>query len=159
RHGERSLELCFDAPLPYRVIIPDGPPGDAGGKARLERGAARGVIAAQADRDDADPFRVDVAAFFQEIDAGAAGFLIVVAQHEAAEADRFAGAWAVHDQHRNTALDQVGDASEVLDFLGHVEAIEEHDTWRARRFRVLRVDEVAGQAGALEWHLHDFDLD
>src|SRR5215470_16396238 len=71
-HRERSLELRLDAPLPYRVIVPDRAPGDASGKARLERGATRRVVTAEADGDDADPLGVDVRPFLQEIDAGAA---------------------------------------------------------------------------------------
>src|SRR5262245_23216408 len=103
-HRERSLELRLDAPLPYRVIVPDGAPGDASGKARLERGAARRVVAAEADRDDADPLGIDVGAPLQEIDAGASGLLVVVAQHQGAEADGLAGPGAVHHQHRDAAL-------------------------------------------------------
>ena len=66
------------------------------------------------------------------IDAGAAGLLVVVAQRHAAEADRLAGAGAVHHQHRNAALDEVGHAAQELDLLGDVEAVEEHHARRAR---------------------------
>src|SRR5262245_12692234 len=159
RHRERCLELRLDATLPNRVIVPDGAPGDAGGKARLGRGAARRVVAAEADGDDADPFGVHVRAPLQEIDAGAAGLLVVVAQHQPAEADRLAGARPVHRQHRNAALDQLRHAGEVLDLLGDVEAVEEHDARRARRLRVLRMHEIARQAPAFERHLDDLDLD
>ena len=157
-HRERRLELRLDAPLPYRVIVPDRAPGDAGGKARFERGATRRVIATKADRDDADPLRVDVRAPLQEIDAGAAGLLVVVAQDETAETDRLAGAGSVHDQHRDAALDQVGHAGDVLDLLGDIETVEEDDARGARRFRILRVHEIARQVLAFERHLDDLDL-
>src|SRR5262249_36417488 len=129
---QRCLELRLDAALPHRVIVPDRAPGDAGGKARLERGTARRVVAAQADCDDADLLAVDVIALFQEINASAAGFFIIVAQDEPAETDRLAGAGAVHDQDRDAAFDQVRHAGEVLDFLGDVEAVEEYDAGGAR---------------------------
>src|SRR5262249_30926106 len=141
------------------VIIPDGAPGDAGGKARLERGTAGRVVAAEADRDDADLPAVDVTSLFQEIDASAAGFFIIVAQDKSAETDGLAGAGAVHDQDRDAALDQFRHAGEVLDLLGDVEAVEEYDARRARRFCVLGMNEIAGQAFAFERHLDDVDLD
>src|SRR6202011_87338 len=112
--------------LPGAVIIPDRAPGDAGGKARLERRATRRVIAAETDGDDADAPYVDVAARFQIIDAGATGLFVIVAQRHAAKADRLAGARSVHHQYRNAALGQVGHAAQKLDFLGDVESVEEH---------------------------------
>src|SRR5262249_52801710 len=112
----------FDAPLPHPVIIPDRAPGDAGGEARLERGAAWRVIAAQADGDDADFLRIDVGSLLQEVDAGAARLLVIVTQYLAAEADRLAGARPIHDQHRDATLDQVRHTGHVLDLLGDVEA-------------------------------------
>ena len=125
----------------------------------VERGAARRVIAAEADGDDADLLGVDVGSLLQEIDAGAAGLLVVVAQHQPAEPDRLAGARPIHDQDRDAALDQVGHAGDVLDFLGDVEAVEEDDARRALGFRILGMDEIARQALALERHLDDLDLD
>ncbi len=104
-------------------------------------------------------FGVDVGSPLEEIDAGAAGLLVVVAQHQPAEPDRLAGARPVHDQDRDAALDQVGHAGEVLDFLGDVEAVEEDDARRALGFRVLGMNEIARQALALERHLDDLDLD
>src|SRR6516165_758324 len=157
RDRQRCLELGLDAPLPHRVIIPDGAPGDAGGKARLERGTARRVVAAEADRDDADLPAVDVTSLFQEIDASAAGFFIIVAQDKPAETDGLAGAGA--DQDRDAALDQLRHAGEVLDLLGDVEAVKEYDARRARRFRILGMNEIAWQAFAFERHLDDVDLD
>ena len=103
-------------------------------------------------------FGVDVGARLQIIDAGAAGGLVVVAQMHVAEADRLAGARPVHDQHRDAALDQVGHAAQELDLLGDVEPVEEHHARAAPAFRVLRRDEVAGQALALERHLDHLDL-
>src|SRR5262245_6468790 len=93
---------------------------------------ARRVVAAEADCDDADLPAVDVTALFQEIDASAAGFVIIVAQDQSAETDRLAGAGAVHDQDRDAALDQFRHAGEVLNLLGDVEAVEEYDARRAR---------------------------
>ena len=92
------------------------------------------------------------------IDAGAAGFFVIVAQRHAAEADRFAGAGAVHHQHRNAALHQIGHAAQKLNFLGDVEPVEEHDAGRARGLRILRRHEIARQLFALERHIDDFDF-
>ena len=114
------------------MVVPDGAPGDAGGEARLERCAARRVVAAEADRNDADFLGVDIGAAFEEIDAGAAGLLIVVAQDEPAKTDRLSGARSIHDQYRNAALDQVRYAGDVLDLLGDVQPVEENDARRAR---------------------------
>ena len=50
----------------------------------------------------------------------------VVPQVEIAEADAFAVARAVDDQAGDAARDEIGDAFEILNFLGHVEAVEEH---------------------------------
>ena len=122
-------------------------------------GAARRVVAAETDRDDADLVRVDVGPLFQEIDAGAARLLIVVAQDQAAETDRLAGARSIHDQDRNAALDQVRHAGDVLDLLGDVEAVEENDARPALRFRILGMNEIPRQVLAFERHLDDLDLD
>src|SRR5262249_15864747 len=103
RHRKRRFEGSLDAALPDRLVIPDRAPGDAGGEARIERRTARRVVTAQAYGDDADPFRIDVRALLQEVEARAAGHLVVVAQREAAEADRLAGARPVHDQTRAAA--------------------------------------------------------
>src|SRR5258708_17697674 len=157
-HRHRGLKAGIDALLPGAVIIPDRAPGDAGGEARLERRAAWRVIAAEADGDDADALWVDVAAPLQIIDAGAAGLLVVVAQRHAAEADRLAGAGAVHHQHPNAALHQVGHAAQKLDLLGDIEAVEEHDTGRARGLRVLGRHEIARKFLTLERHIDDFDF-
>src|SRR6202451_2044536 len=83
RHRHRGLETGIDALLPGAVIIPDRAPGDAGGKAGLQRGTTRRVIAAEADGDDADALYVDIAARLQIIDASAAGLLVIVAQRHA----------------------------------------------------------------------------
>ena len=94
----------------------------------------------------------------QIIDAGAAGLLVIVAQRHAAEADRLAGAGAVHDQHRNAALHQVGHAAQKLDFLRDVETVKEHDARRTRGLRVLGRHEIARQLFTLERHIDDLDL-
>src|SRR5262245_39499602 len=104
---ERGLELRLDPSVPYRGIIPDRAPGDAGGEARIKRRAARRVVAAEADGDDADLLGVDVGPLLQEIDAGAARLLVVVAQHQPTETDGLAGAGPIHDQHGDATLDQV----------------------------------------------------
>ena len=104
-------------------------------------------------------FRVDVRAPLQEIDAGAACLLVVVAQDETAETDRLAGAGPIHHQHRDAALDQVRHPGDVLDLLGDVETVEEDDARRARRFRIPGMNEISRQVLAFERHLDDLDLD
>ena len=47
-------------------------------------------------------------------------------QIEIAEADALAIARSVHDQAGDAARNEIADALEVLDLLGHVEAVEEH---------------------------------
>src|SRR5690606_14299611 len=86
RHGQRGLETRVDALLPGRVIIPDRAPGDARLEARLHGSAARRIIAAKADRHDADAIRIDIRTRRQIVEAGAAGDFIVVAHRHAAEA-------------------------------------------------------------------------
>ena len=77
----------------------------------------------------------------------------------AAKADRLAGAGAVHHEHRNAALNEIGHAAHILNFLGHVEAVEEDDARLALGHRILRVHEITGQAAVLERHFDDVDLD
>src|SRR6202035_3895331 len=156
-HRHRRLEARIDALFPGAVVIPDRAPGDAGSETLIQRRAARRVIAAKADGDDTDALYVDVAARFQIIDAGAAGLLVVVTQRHAAEAYRLAGAGAVHHQHRNAALHQIGHAAQKLNLLGDVEAVEEYDARWPRRLRVLCRHKIAGQLVALERHIDDFD--
>ena len=66
----------------------------------------------------------------------------------AAEADGLARAGAVHDQARDPAPHQIGHAAQIPQFLGDVEAVEEHDARGAREVGVLGVDKVRGQAPA-----------
>src|SRR5207248_7548195 len=132
--------------------------GYAGGKARLERCAAGRIVSAQADCDNADLVWADVPALLQKIDAGAARLFVIVAQYQPAESKRLTGARSIHDQDGDAAPDQIGHAGEVLDFFRDIEAVEEHDAGRRRGARILRVHEVAGQACALERHLHRLDL-
>ena len=103
-------------------------------------------------------FGIDVGARLQIIDAGAAGFFVIVAQRHAAKADRLAGAGSVHHQHRNAAPHEIGHAAQELNLLGDIEAVEEHHAGRARGFGVLRRHEIAWQLLALERHVDDFDL-
>jgi hypothetical protein len=51
-----------------------------------------------------------------------------------------------------------GTPRKKLDFLGDVEAIEEHDAGRSRGFRVLRRHEITWKFLALERHVDDLDL-
>ena len=159
-HGERGLELRVDALLPRRVVVPDRAPGDAGGKARLHRSAARRVIAAEADGDDADLLRhrrrraspgnrCRRCRPSRSRGAGTSPRKRIASPVPGPSMTR----------HRDAALDQVRHAAHVLDLLGDVEAVEEHDAGRARRCRVLRMHEIAGQAAAFERHLDDLDLD
>ena len=103
-------------------------------------------------------FESNVGALFQIIDAGAAGFFVIVAQRHAAEANRFAGSGPVHHQHRDAAADQIGHAAQKLNLLGDIEAVKEHHAGRSRRFGVLRRDEIAGQFFAIKRHVDDLDL-
>ena len=75
----------------------------------------------------------------------------------AAEADRLAGAGAVHDQAGDAALHQVGNAPQVLELLGDIKAVEKENAGRPLRAGVLRRHEIAGKVPALEGDLHDLD--
>src|SRR5262245_46810127 len=139
------------------MVIPDRAPCDARGKARFQRRAARRVVAAKADRHDADALRIDIVALLEVIDAGRAGGLVVMAQGETAKPDRLPGARTVHDQTGDAATHEIGHAADELKLLADVEPIEEHDTRGALRALVPWVNEIRRQALALERHLHDLD--
>ena len=78
-------------------------------------------------------------------------------QHEVAEADRFAVAGAVEQQHRDATLDHFRNAAEVLDFFGDIKAVEEqHD--RAFFARLLfGVHDDARQTGAFVGNFNVFE--
>ena len=82
-----------------------------------------------------------------------------MAQVLAAETDGLTGAGAIHDQHGNTALDQVGHTAHVLDFLGDIEAVKINHAGRLLRFGILRMHEITGQGAGRCWNLDDLDFD
>src|SRR5690606_15265692 len=129
RHRERrrlaGIELV-EAVLPCLPVVPLRAPGETAGEALLEGGGARRIVAAKADRHDADALRIDLGARGEIFVRGARVALGVVTQVEAAEAHALAVARAIDDQARDAARRQVRNALEVLDLLGDVEAVEEH---------------------------------
>ena len=82
-----------------------------------------------------------------------------MAQHVAAKTNRFAGAGAVHHQARNAALDKIGDAAHELNFLGDIEAVEEHHARRTFAFGIFRMHKVTGQTFFTHRHFNDFYFD
>src|SRR5450759_3156064 len=82
----------------------------------------------------------------------------VVTQVETAKADAFAIARAVHDQTSNATGNQIGNALEILNLLGDIEAVEEHH----RRHLATAVGRLGmhidrRQAGAVIGNLYVLD--
>src|SRR5512142_250783 len=89
-----GLGQSLETVLPDFLIVPLRAPGDAAGKALLERRRARRVVAAQADRHDADPPGIDLGPRCQIVEYRCRIMLGIVPQIEIAEADAFAVARA-----------------------------------------------------------------
>src|SRR5262249_58334479 len=110
--------------LPDRVVVPLRPPGDAAGVARFERGGARRVVAAEAQRHHADAALVELGAG-RKIFVGRRGVALGLGnQREVAKADALAVAGAVDDQAADAARGEIGHRIAVLNLLGDVEAVE-----------------------------------
>src|SRR6185437_15664523 len=111
---------------PDFLIIPLCAPGDATGEALLEGRRARRVIAAEADRHDANPLWVDLGPR-REIVVGRRGVTLgLMVQIKIAEPDAFAVPRSVHDQAGNAARSEISHALVVLNLLGDIEAVEEN---------------------------------
>src|SRR6185436_15365025 len=104
-----------EAVLPDLPVVPLRAPGDAAREALLEGGGARRVVAAQADRHDADAPRIDVRARCQPLPGRCSVALGIVPQVLVPEAHAFAVAGAIHDQAGDAARHEVGHALEILD--------------------------------------------
>ena len=97
RHRQRRHRAGIEqleAPPPGLVIVPLRAPGDAAGKAWLERGGARRVIAAEADRHHADALWIDLLAAGEILVGGGGVFFGLGDQRQAAEAHALAVARA-----------------------------------------------------------------
>src|SRR5204862_1987834 len=96
--------------LPDRVVIPLRSPRDAGGEARLERGGAGRVVAAQADRHHADTGGIDLRPRGEVLVGRGRVPLGLVVERQVPEADGLAVAGAVDEPAGDAARDQVGGA-------------------------------------------------
>src|SRR5215471_3879064 len=117
--------------LPDGVVVPLGTPRDAGGQPWLERRGPRRVVATEADGHHADAGGIDLRPRGEVVVGGCGVALGLVMQGQVAEADRLAVPGPVHDEAADAAGDEIGHALEVLDLLGHVEAVEEDQRGRA----------------------------
>ena len=115
------------------MIVPLRPPGDAASEARLERGGARRVVTAEAQRHHPNAARIELATAGEILVGGGGIALGLGDERQVAEAHALAVAGAVDDEASDAARGEVGDAVAVLQLLGDVEAVEEHHA--GRRFR------------------------
>jgi len=95
-------------------------------KARLERGRARGVVAAKAERHHADAPGVKLAAGSEILVSGGGIAFGLGDQRQIAEADALPVAGTVNDQATDAARGKVGNSVAVLQLFGDIETIEEH---------------------------------
>src|SRR5262245_10756382 len=113
-------------------------PGEAASETLLKRCRAWRVIAAKADRHDANPAWIDFGPGCKIVPYRSRIVLGIVSQIEVAKADAFAIPRSIHYQARNAAGDQIGHALQVLNLLGDIETIEENHVWHFAR-AVLRL--------------------
>ena len=107
-------------------VVPLRAPGDAAGKALLEGRRTRRVIAAQANGHNTDALGIDLGPRCQIVEHRRRVVFGIVPQVEIAEADAFTVARAIDDQAGDAARGEIGDAFEILNLLGDIEAVEEH---------------------------------
>src|SRR5687768_10156267 len=107
--------------------VPLRAPRDARREALVERGTARRVVAAEAQRDDGDTIAVDIRARREIIEARAAHELVVVMQRYVAQANRLAHTRTVDEQNGEAPAREIGDAAQILKLLLRVEATEAND--------------------------------
>ena len=162
RDGQGQRLAAFDAGealLPLRVVIPLGAPGNAASETMVHRRGARCVVPAQTQRHDADALTIKFGPR-GEVIVGRAGVpLGLVVQRKVAKADGFAVSRPVEYQAGNAARGKSGNALEILDFLGDIEAVEEqHDrTFAAAAGNRVGVDDDARQARAFIRYFDVFD--
>ena len=92
----------------------------------IHRGCSRCVITAERECHDTDTLWIEFGARGQIVVGGTGVALGFVMQHKVTKAPRLAVARAVKNQTGNTARGEIRNALEVLDLLGHIEAIEKH---------------------------------
>src|SRR5262249_52067208 len=149
----------FEPLRPDGVIVPLRPPGDAAGKARLERGRSRRVIATETERHHTDTARVELAAT-AEIFVSRGGIALGLRdQGQIAKAHALAVSGAIHDETADAARGKIGNAVAVLQLLGDVETVEEHHARRGSRSGSLGLGmhEEGRQARAIVRHLDWLD--
>src|SRR5262245_49631912 len=115
---------------PDGVIVPLRPPGDATGKARLERGGPRRIVTAKAQRHHTNATRIELGPAAEILVGGGGVALGLGDERQVAEAYALAVAGTVDDEASDAARGEVGDAVAVLQLLGDVESVEKHHAWR-----------------------------
>src|SRR5690349_3647492 len=108
------------------MIIPLRAPGDATGKARLQRGRPRRVVAAKRERHDADPLWIEFTARGQIFVSRRCVILGLGNQRQIAKAHALAVSRSIDDQATNAAGGEVGNAIAVLQLLCNIEAVEKY---------------------------------
>src|SRR5215813_10664812 len=157
-HDPVEPEL-FELLRPDGVIVPLRPPGDAAGKARLERGRSRRVIATETERHHTDTAGVELAATAEIFVSRGGVALGLRDQWQIAKAHALTVSRAIHDETAYAARSKIGNAVAVLELLGDVEAVEEHHARRrSRPGRCgLGMHKERRQARAFVRHLDRFD--
>src|SRR5262249_46262689 len=100
----------FEPLRPDGVIVPLRPPGDAAGKARLERGRSRRVIATETERHHTDTAGVELAATAEIFVSRGGGALGLRDQWEIAKAHALTVSPALHDETAYAARRKIGKA-------------------------------------------------
>src|SRR5947199_10432173 len=90
------------------MIVPLRAPGDAAGKARLERGRARRIVAAETERHHADTARVELAATAEIFVSGGGIALGLRDERQIGEADALAVSRPIHDERADAAHGKIG---------------------------------------------------
>ncbi len=141
------------------MIVPLRPPGNAAGKARLERGGARRVVTSEAKRHHADAARIELATTAEILISRGGIALGLRDQRQVAEAHALAVSRAIDDETADAARDKVGNAVAVLQLFGDIETVEEHHARRGSRSCSLGIGmhEERRQARAIVLHLDRFD--
>ena len=149
RHRQRrqlaAVEF-FKAGAPDFPVVPLRAPGDAGGEALLKGRRARRVVAAEADRHNANALGVDLLARGEKFVGRCAVAFGFVMQPLIAKAHGLAVAGAIDDEAGDAARGEVGHAFEILNLFGDIKAVEEHHRgcWPLVP-HVFRVDQDRGQ--------------
>ncbi|MCY1505816.1 hypothetical protein D9M68_400400 [compost metagenome] len=155
-HLQGAARLEVQAPFPHAVVVVDHRPGHAGFDALLEGHGTRGVVAAQAGRNDAEAAAIDIGPLLQVVNHAADRDLGIVTRHQAAQPECRALPRPVHREAGDAAHGKrIGDREHL--FLGAVEPVGQNDRG-SRSGHAHGRDEVGLQAGTVERNVKDLNL-